>query len=317
MIAALWEALQFGFMRNALLVGVLVSVATGIVGTFVVVKRIVFISGGIAHAAYGGIGVGYWVKYALLPLLFAGSAAAANPRPGYYPIVGATLFSLVAAAIMGLVQRRTRQRADTMIGVLWAIGMAIGIVFVDLTAGYKADLMSYLFGSILAVERSELIVIVVLDAIILVMVALFYKELLAISFDETFATVENVPVDAIYIVLLCLIALTVVMLMRVVGLILVIAMLTIPAAIAGQYVRDLKRMMGWAVGLGMVFTVVGLFLSYAWNLTSGASIILVAGTAYLASLAAGRVRGRRWGGRQARTAGRLAPTEPPPEGEEL
>jgi zinc transport system permease protein len=295
MIAALVEALQFGFMRNALLVGVLVSVATGIIGTFVVVKRIVFISGGIAHAAYGGIGVGYYIKYALLPLWFAGSAAATNPRPGYYPMIGATLFSLLAAAIMGLVQRRTQQRADTIIGVLWAIGMAIGIVFVDLTAGYKADLMSYLFGSILAVERSELIVILALDAIILAMVALFFKELLAISFDETFATVENVPVDAIYIVLLCLIALTVVMLMRVVGLILVIAMLTIPAAIAGQYVRDLKRMMGWAVGLGMAFTVVGLFLSYFWNLTSGASIILVAGTAYLVSLGAGQVRRFRFG----------------------
>jgi zinc transport system permease protein len=317
MIAALWEALQFGFMRNALLVGVLVSVATGIIGTFVVVKRIVFISGGIAHAAYGGIGVGYYVKYALLPLFLAGSAAATNPRPGYYPIVGATLFSLIAAAIMGLVQRRTRQRADTIIGVLWAIGMAIGIILVDLTAGYKADLMSYLFGSILAVERSELIVIVVLDVIILVMVALFFKELLAISFDETFATVENVPVDAIYIVLLCLIALTVVMLMRVVGLILVIAMLTIPAAIAGQYVRDLKHMMGWAVALGMVFTVIGLFLSYAWNLTSGASIILVAGGAYLISLAAGRVRGYRWGGRDGRAGGRTAPTQPPPQGEEI
>jgi len=317
MIAAVIEALQFGFMRNALLVGVLVSVATGIIGTFVVVKRIVFISGGIAHAAYGGIGVGYYVKYTLLPLFFAGSAAATNPRPGYYPIVGATLFSLIAAAIMGLVQRRTRQRADTIIGVLWAIGMAIGIVFVDLTAGYKADLMSYLFGSILAVERSELIVIVILDVIILAMVALFYKELLAISFDETFAMVENVPVDAIYIVLLCLIALTVVMLMRVVGLILVIAMLTIPAAIAGQYVRDLKRMMGWAVGLGMAFTVVGLFLSYAWNLTSGASIILVAGAAYLTSLAVGRLRGYRWGRREGRVQERIAPTQPPPKGEGL
>jgi zinc transport system permease protein len=315
MIAALLEALQFGFMRNALLVGVLVSVATGIIGTFVVVKRIVFISGGIAHAAYGGIGMGYYVKYALLPLLLGSGAAAANARPGYYPIIGATLFSLVAAAIMGLVQRRTRQRADTIIGVLWAIGMAIGIVFVDLTAGYKADLMSYLFGSILAVERSELIVIVVLDALILVMVALFYKELLAISFDETFATVESVPVDAIYIVLLCLIALTVVMLMRVVGLILVIAMLTIPAAIAGQYVRDLKRMMGWAVGLGMAFTVIGLFLSYAWNLTSGASIILVAGTAYLISLAAGRAHGYWFGGRKGRVVERTAPTQPRPEGE--
>ena len=127
-------------------------------------------------------------------------------------------------------------------------------------------------------------------SVIVAVVWLLRKELLAISFDETFATVENVPVDAITIVLLCLIALTVVMLMRVVGLIMVIAMLTIPAAIAGQFVKDMKRMMVSSIILGMLFTVVGLWLSYAWNLTSGASIILVSGAAYLASLAVGSIR---------------------------
>jgi zinc transport system permease protein len=285
MIEAVLEALQFTFMQHALLAGLLVSVACGIVGTFVVIKRMVFISGGIAHAAYGGIGLGYYVKYSLLPVLFAGSAAARDHRPGSWPLVGALLFSLLAAVIMGLIQRRTRQRADTVIGVLWAIGMAMGIVFVDLSEGYKVDLMSYLFGSILAIERSELLIILVLDLVIVALTALLYKELLAISFDETFATVENVPVDAIYIGLLCLIALTVVMMMRVVGLIMVIAMLTMPAAIAGRFVKDMKRMMVGAIVLGMLFTVVGLWLSYSWNLTSGASIILVAGAAYLLSLA--------------------------------
>ena len=278
------EALQFAFMRNALLAGVLVSVACGIIGTFVVVNRIVFISGGIAHAAYGGIGLGYFVKYNLLPTLLAGSTLAQDQRPGYFPIVGAIVFSLLSALGMGWVQRRTRERADTVIGVLWAIGMSIGIVFVDLTAGYKVDLMSYLFGSILAVPRPDLIVMVVLDAVIVLLVALLYKELLAISFDETFALIENVPVDAVYLVLLSMIALTVVMLMRVVGLIMVIAMLTIPAAISGQFTKDLKKMMALAVALGMVFTTVGLWISYAWNLTSGASIILVAGLAYLLTL---------------------------------
>ena len=199
--------------------------------------------------------------------------------------MGAVMFSLMAAVVMGLIQRRTRQRADTIIGVLWAIGMAVGIVFVDLTAGYKADLMSYLFGSILAVERGELFVILGLDVVIVLLVTLFYKELLAISFDETFATVENVPVDAIYIVLLCMVALTVVMMMRIVGLIMVIAMLTMPAAIAGRFVKDMKRMMVGSILLGMLFTVVGLGLSYVWNLTSGASIILVSVAAYLVSLA--------------------------------
>jgi zinc transport system permease protein len=284
MIDSFAAALQFGFMRNALLAGLLVSIACGIVGTFVVIKRIVFISGGIAHAAYGGIGLGYYVRYGVLPLLFAGRTAASSQRPGAWPLLGATLFSLIAAVVMGLIQRRTKQRADTIIGVLWAIGMSIGIVFVDLTQGYKADLMSYLFGSILAVQRGELWTMLALDALIIGLVALFYKELLAIAFDEAFATVRNVPVDAIYVLLLCTIALTVVMLMRVVGLIMVIAMLTIPPAIAGQLFRDVKRAMLGATLLGTLFIIVGLWLSYRWNLTSGATIILVAGSGYLLSL---------------------------------
>lgn len=268
------EALQMGFMQRALLAGMLVSIACGVIGTFVVVNRIVFISGGIAHAAYGGIGLGYYLKL--------------------NPVWGAIVFSVASALGMGWVQRRTRQRADTIIGVMWAIGMAIGIIFVDLTRGYVVDLMSYLFGSILAVPPGDLIVMAVLDAVIVLLVALFYKELLAISFDETFATVENVPVDAIYMVLLCMIALTVVMMMRVVGLIMVIAMLTIPAAIAGQFVRGLKQMMALSALLGVFFTTAGLWLSYALNLTSGATIILVAGSAYLLTLGVrGMLRARR------------------------
>jgi len=259
------EALQFGFMRNALVAGVLVSIACGIIGTFVVIKRIVFISGGIAHAAYGGIGLSYFLEI--------------------NPVLGAVLFSVAAALGMGAVQRKTRQRADTIIGVMWAIGMALGIILVDLTEGYKADLMSYLFGSILAVPSSDLLIMLVLDLAIIALAALFYKELLAVSFDETFATVENVPVDAIYLVLLCMIALTVVMMMRVVGLIMVIALLTMPAAISGQFVRNMKKMMVLASALGVIFTTTGLWLSYFLNLTSGATIILVSGAAYLLSLA--------------------------------
>lgn len=258
------EALQFAFMRHALLAGLLVSVACGIIGTYVVINRIVFISGGIAHAAYGGIGLGYLL--------------------GFNPVLGAIVFSLVAALGMGTVQQKTKERSDTLIGVLWAIGMALGIVFVDFSAGYKADLMSYLFGSILTVPTSDLLIMVGLDAVILLLVVLFYRELLAVSFDKTFAAVTNVPVNAIYLLLVTMIAFTVVMLMRVVGLIMVIAMLTIPAAISGQFVHDLKRMMAGAVMLGMLFTTVGLWLSYSWNLTSGATIILVAGAAYLLSL---------------------------------
>ena len=263
MIEAIIEALQFGFMRNALMAGVLVSIACGIIGTFVVVKRIVFISGGIAHAAYGGIGLGYFLKF--------------------NPVLGAIVFSVAAALGMGAVQRKTRQRADTVIGVIWAIGMALGVILVDLTEGYKADLMSYLFGSILAVPPSDLLIILVLDLVIIALVVSFYKELLAISFDETFATVENVPVDAIYMILVCMIALTVVMMMRVVGLIMVIALLTMPAAISGQFVKNMKTMMVLASILGVIFTTTGLWLSYFLNLTSGATIILVSGAVYLLS----------------------------------
>lgn len=258
------QALQFEFMRNALLAGLLVSIACGVIGTFVVIKRIVFMSGGIAHAAYGGVGLGYYL--------------------GANPIVGAIIFSLLAALGMGAVERRTRQRSDTIIGVMWAVGMAIGIILVDLTDGYKADLMSYLFGSILAVPSTDLLIMLGLDIVIVTLVTLFYKELLAISFDETFAVIENVPVDALYMMLVCLIALTVVMMMRVVGLIMVIALLTMPAAISAQFVKDMRRMMILASGLGMVFTTIGLWLSYAFNLTSGATIILTAGAAYGASL---------------------------------
>ncbi len=277
------EALQFGFMRNALMAGVLVSIACGIIGTFVVVNRIVFISGGIAHAAYGGIGLGYFFKF--------------------NPVLGAIVFSVAAALGMGLVHRKTRQRADTIIGVMWAVGMALGIILVDLTEGYKADLMSYLFGSILAVPSSDLLIMLALDLVIVALVMLLYKELLAISFDEAFATVENVPVDAIYMVLLCMIAFTVVMMMRVVGLIMVIALLTVPAAISGQFVKNMKKMMVLASILGVVFTTTGLWLSYFLNLTSGATIILVSGAAYLLSMAVKPLLGTRGKGLGARDWG--------------
>jgi zinc transport system permease protein len=257
------EALQFDFMRNAIVAGILVSIACGIVGTLVVVNRTVFISGGIAHAAYGGIGIGYFFQFS--------------------PVLGAIIFSFFSALGMGLLQRRVRERADTMIGVMWAIGMAIGIIFIDLTPGYKADLMSYLFGSILTVPVADLWLMLAIDLLILVLLQVFYKELLAISFDETFATLRNLPVEAIYLGLMGVTALTIVLVMQVVGLIMVIALLTIPAAISGQFAQDLKPMMLGASVLGILFTLIGLALSYVFNLTSGATIILVAGVAYLLS----------------------------------
>lgn len=265
-------ALQFDFMRNALMAGLLVSLAAGIVGVYVVLNRIATLSGGIAHAAYGGVGMAYFF--------------------GFDPLIGGALFSLAAALGMNLIQRKTRQRADTLVGVLWAVGMAIGIIFVDRAPGYKVDLMSFLFGSLLAVSPQDIYIILALDVVVLVTVAAFYRELLAISYDETFATVRGIPVGAISLILTALIALTVVMLMRVVGLILVIALLTLPAAIANLIARNMRQMMALASLLGAAFTLIGLWLSYQYNLTSGAVIILVAAAAYLGALLVRRVLAR-------------------------
>lgn len=255
------EALQYTFFRNALAAGVLVSIACGIIGTLIIVNRLVFLSGGIAHAAYGGIGIAYFFNL--------------------NPVLGAILFALLSALGMGYVERKTKERADTIIGVMWAIGMAVGIIFLDLSPGYKADLMSYLFGSILAVPKSDLVFMIILDVFIVIVVVTLFKEFVAVSFDEEFATVENVPVSTIFYILFGLIALTVVITMRLVGLIMVIALLTIPPAIAGIYIKDLKKMMITASILGTIFSTGGLFLSYYFNLTSGATIILISGIAYV------------------------------------
>ena len=260
----MFEALQFEFMRNALFAGILVSIACGIIGSYVVVNRTVFISGGIAHAAYGGIGLGYFL--------------------GVDPIMVAIPFSLIAALIMGLIQHRTRQHADTLIGVLWAIGMALGIIFIDLTPGYAADLMSYLFGSILAVPKSSVIIMLVMNVIIILIVYFLYNQLLAISFDEEYARILSIPVEPLYLLQLGLTALTVVLTMRVVGLIMVIALLTIPPAISRQFVTKLHHIMILSSALGVAFTLIGLALSYHFNLTSGATIILVAGVGFLLSM---------------------------------
>jgi zinc transport system permease protein len=258
------ELLSYGFMQNALIAGVLVSLACGVIGTLVVLKRMVFISGGVAHTAYGGVGMAFYF--------------------GVNPVLGAVVFSLIASIIMGYVQRQTRQRQDTLIGVMWAIGMAIGIIFADMTPGYKADLMSYLFGSILAVTKTDLWLMFGVNILVIGVVFLFYKEFQAIAFDETFARVRNLPVDFLYLILIAMIGLAVVMLMRVVGLIMIIALLTVPAAISALFLKHMKHIMLLATGLSLVITIGGLLLSYFFNLTSGATIILLAGGAYLIAL---------------------------------
>ena len=259
------EALSLEFMQNALWAGLLASLSCGVVGTLVVVNRIVFISGGIAHAAYGGIGLAFFL--------------------GLSPLLGAVGFTLAAALIMGWISLSRKSRADTIIGVTWAIGMALGVIFMDLTPGYNVDLMSYLFGSILAVPRTDLYLLAGLDLVVIGFAALFHNQLLALSFDEEFARTRGIPVKALYLFLIVLIALTVVFLIRVTGLILVIALLTIPPFIAETWTRSLRGMMILAAILSAIFSLTGLGFSYWLDLTSGPSIILVAGAGFLVSLA--------------------------------
>jgi zinc transport system permease protein len=264
------EALQYEFMRNALMAGLLAAVACGIVGVYVVVKRIVFISGGIAHASFGGIGLGYFL--------------------GISPIIGALVFSMVSGLAIGSITRKTRLPADTAIGILWAIGMALGVIFIYLTPGYAPDLMSYLFGNILTVPVIDILLMLALDAVIIGIVVAFYKEYLILSFDEEYATTVGMPVERLYLLLLAMIALTVVVLIRVVGMILVIALLTFPAAMARQFTHNMKRMMLLSVIFGFLFTLGGLWLSYELKLPSGATIILLGGIVLAISFGVSRLR---------------------------
>lgn len=261
----MWTALHFEFMRNAVMAGVLVSIACGVVGTLVVVNRIVFMSGGIAHASYGGIGLAIFT--------------------GLSPILGAGMFSVGASLIIGAVSLKSRHRTDTVIGVIWAVGMAVGVVLVDLTPGYHVDLMSYLFGSILAVPKSDLWFMFPMVVLIILLVVFFFKEFVAISYDREFARVRGIPVNMLYLLLFCMIGFSVVMIIRIVGLILVIALLSIPPYIAEKFTTSLGHMMVLSTLLGMLFTVTGLWISYSLNLTSGAAIILVAGAGFFLSMA--------------------------------
>ncbi len=249
------EAMHFPFFQHALIAGILISIAAGIIGSLVVVNRMVFLSGGIAHASYGGIGL---ALYFGIPVFF-----------------GATLFAVVSAMLIAYLTLRDKTRGDTYIGLVWAVGMAIGVIFTDMTPGYHADLMSYLFGSILAVTDSDLYMTLVLLAVILAVVLWRYREILAVSYDSEFALLRGIPVNFYYTTILVLSALTIVIAIKAVGLILVIAMLTIPVHIAEKIAPSLWQMMLYSALLSLLFTLLGLWFSYRYDLTSGATIILV------------------------------------------
>jgi zinc transport system permease protein len=256
----MFDLLQYSFIQNALAAAILASIACGIIGVYVVVKKIVFISGGIAHASFGGVGLGYFL--------------------GINPMLGVLPFSLIAALVMGIVSKKSKIPEDSAIGILWSLGMALGIIFVYLTPGYAPDLMTYLFGNILTVPRSDLYLMLFLDLVILGAVYLLYKEFLALSFDEEFTTVQGLPTEKLYLFLLCIIALTIVVLIKVVGIILVIALLTIPASLSRKFTHNLKHMMLISIVFGTVISVAGIGLSYLLDVPSGATIILVLSLVY-------------------------------------
>jgi zinc transport system permease protein len=269
-------AAHYAFVQYALLAGVLASVACGIVGTYVVVRRITYLAGGISHCVLGGLGAALYFQRV----------------HGWHwltPLVGAIIAALAAAMIIGLVSLRAKQREDTVIGALWAVGMAVGVLFIAKTPGYSQDLMSYLFGNILMVSPGDLWLMAALDALVVVLGLVFYNQFLAVCFDEEFARVRGMRVEFYYLLLLGLTALTVVLLVTVVGIILVIALLTLPVAVAGHFARRLWQMMALATVFSILFTTAGLAISYKPDLPAGATIIVLAGAVYLVVLVLSRL----------------------------
>lgn len=266
------------FLRYALVVGLLASVSLGIVGSYVVTRRITYIAAAISHCVLGGIGAALYLNV-VWELSWCS------------PVGGALVAALLSAFIIGLVSLYARQREDTVISAVWAIGMAVGLLFFAKTPGY-VDPMSYLFGNILLISAHDVWLVLSMDAVVVALGLGFYPKLLALCFDEEFAELRGVWVKFYYLLLLCLTALTIVLLVRVVGIVLVIALLTLPAAVAGHFARQLWQMMALAVFFCMFFVTSGIALSYPANLPPGPVIILIAGGAYLLVALVTRLRKR-------------------------
>jgi zinc transport system permease protein len=267
------------FFRYAVLGGLLAGVAFGIVGTYVVVRRIGYLAGAIAHCVLGGIGLALYLQ---------------KVRGWSWcdPLYGAIAAALAAAVALGLVSLLAKQREDTVIGAMWSIGMAVGVIFIAKTPGY-VDAMSYLFGNILLVSKRDLYILAGLDVLVVTLAVALHPHFLAVCFDSRFAELRGIPVRFYYILLLLLAALSVVLLLSVVGIVLVIALLTLPAAIAGHFTRRLWTMMALSTVLSMVFVAVGLAVSYRLDMPAGPVIIVLAGIAYLAvALGSHVLRGR-------------------------
>ncbi len=269
------------FLQHALLTGVLAGIACGVMGSYVVTRRITYIAGGIAHSVLAGLGAARYCQ-------------SVCGWGWLHPLYGAVVAAIVAALVIGTVTLwGAKQREDTVIGAVWAIGMAVGILFIFKTPGYNTDLTSYLFGNILMVSADDLWLIAGLDVLVVAVGLVFYNQLLAVCFDEEFARLRGVKVEFYYLLLLCLTALTVVLLVTVVGIIMVVALLTLPVAVAGHFVKRLGQMMVLASILTILLNSFGLVVSYAADLPTGATTIVLAGAVYLSIVVVSQRPGRR------------------------
>ncbi len=271
------EILGYHFMQRALLAGTLIGIVCAVIGTYVVLKGLSFIGAGIAHASFGGVALGFFLRF--------------------NPVLTAVIFCLGTAWGIGLVARRGGIKEDTAVGIFFASTMALGILLIGLMEGYNVDLFGYLFGSILAISTYDVWITVGLSGVVLLTVLLFFKELLFVTFDAEMAEVTGVPASAVYFLLVSLIALTVVLSIKVVGIVLVSALLVIPAAAAYQLTENFRRMMAISALIGVSSTIGGLLISYRLNTASGAAIVLLA---TLIFFAAAVVSPRRWQRRRIR-----------------
>lgn len=253
MIEQLTDLIGYQFFNNALLAALLASIACGIIGSYIVIKRMVFISGGITHASFGGIGIAYYL--------------------GLNPVLGAAVFSILAALGIEWTSIKSNVREDSAIGILWSFGMAIGIIFIFMTPGYAPNLMSYLFGSILTVSVTDLWLIGILAVALIIIFTAFYHLILFVAYDEEYARSHKAPVNLIKYLMISLVALTIVLNIRLVGIILVISFLTIPQSTANIFTRRFNYIIILSIVIGIVGSVGGLFLSYFYNIPSGATII--------------------------------------------
>ncbi|TRX72134.1 metal ABC transporter permease [Carboxylicivirga sp. M1479] len=257
----LFELFTYSFFRNALLASLFTSIIAGIVGSYIVAKRSVFISGGITHASFGGMGIAYYM--------------------GWPPFFGAAIFALLSALGIEWSSTKAGIREDSSIAILWSLGMAIGILFVFITPGYTPNLMGFLFGDVLTVQVLDLIWLFSIATLSIVLVLIFYPVILSVAFDSQFAKVSGLPVQAIKYVIAVFVAISIVLSIKVMGIILVLSLFTIPASAANLFVKDLKKVMFGSVIISVLGSISGLLMAYFFDLPSGATIIFTLTAIYL------------------------------------